>query len=99
MRACGGIFMARVAPLNDLGGFNEALIAGEEPELCLRLRRRGWRIWRLDHEMAWHDAAMTRFGQWWTRTTRASHTYIEGAAMHGLGPERHNVRETLRAGF
>lgn len=99
MRACGGIFMARVAPLNDLGGFNEALIAGEEPELCLRLRRRGWRIWRLDHEMAWHDAAMTRFGQWWTRTTRAGHTYIEGAAMHGLGPERHNVRETLRAGF
>lgn len=99
MRKCGGIFMCRVAPIQDLGGFNEALIAGEEPELCLRLRREGWRIWRLDHEMAWHDAAMTRFSEWWTRTTRAGHTYSEGAAMYGAGPERYNVREALRALF
>ena len=97
MRKCGGIFMARVAPVRDVGGFNEDLIAGEEPELCLRLRRKGWRIWRLDHEMAWHDAAMTRFGQWWTRTTRAGHAYAEGAIMYGAGPERYNVREVLRA--
>jgi hypothetical protein len=31
--------------------------AGEEPELCVRLRRRGWRILRLDAEMTRHDAA------------------------------------------
>ena len=99
MDRCGGIFMARVAPLRDLGGFNEALIAGEEPELCLRLRRKGSRIWRLDQEMAWHDAAMTRFSEWWRRTTRAGHTYAEGAMMYGRGPERYNVRSALRAGF
>ncbi len=97
MRACGGIFMARTVPIRDLGGFDEALIAGEEPELCLRLRRDGWRIWRLDHEMAWHDAAMTRFGQWWARTTRTGHTYAEGVAMHGAAPDRHYVKEALRA--
>lgn len=99
MKKCGGIFMGRVAPIRELGGFNEFLIAGEEPELCLRLRRAGWRIWRLDHEMAWHDAAMTRFSEWWTRATRAGHTYAEGAAMYGAGPERYNVREALRAAF
>ena len=99
MKKCGGIFMARVAPLRDLGGFNEDLVAGEEPELCLRLRRKGWRIWRLDHEMAWHDAAMTRLSEWWTRATRAGLTYAEGAVMYGAGPERYNVKEALRAAF
>ncbi len=97
MQTCGGIFMARAAPVRDLGGFDETLIAGEEPELCLRLRRNGWRIWRLDHEMAWHDAAMTRFGQWWARTTRAGHTFAEGVVMHGGLPDRHYVKEALRA--
>ena len=99
MRKCGGIFMARVATINDLGGFNEDLIAGEEPELCLRLRRKGWRIWRLDHEMAWHDAAMTKFSEWWTRTSRAGYTYVEGAVLYGREAERYNVREALRALF
>ena len=42
-------------------GFNATLIAGEEPELCLRLRQKGWEIWRLDAEMTLHDAAMTKF--------------------------------------
>lgn len=99
LHRCGGIFTARVAPINDLGGFNEDLIAGEEPELCLRLRRRGWRIWRLDHEMAWHDAAMTRFSEWWTRTSRAGYTFAEGAVLHGRETERYHVREALRALF
>ena len=49
----------------------------------MRLRRAGWRIWRLDAEMTLHDAAMTRFGQWWRRTARAGYAAAEGAAMHG----------------
>ncbi len=40
--------MMRVAALRDVGGYREDLIAGEEPELCVRLRQAGWRIWRLD---------------------------------------------------
>ncbi len=96
-RACGGIAMMRAAPLLEAGGFDPALIAGEEPELCLRLRAAGWEIWRLDAEMAWHDAAMTRFGQWWQRARRAGYAYAQGAAMHGRAPERHNVAELGRA--
>ena len=42
-----------------VGGFRDDLIAGEEPELCVRLRAAGWRIWRLlESDMAFHDAAM-----------------------------------------
>lgn len=96
-RACGGDVMMRLAALDEVGGYNPHLIAGEEPELCVRLRQVGWKIWRLDAEMTWHDANMTRFAQWWTRSRRAGHAFAEGAALHGAPPERHNVAQTRRA--
>jgi GT2 family glycosyltransferase len=95
--ACGGDALARFEAVQAAGGFRESLIAGEEPELCLRLRRAGWEIWRLDAEMTWHDAAMTRFGHWWRRSRRAGHAFAEGAALHGRPPERHWVAESRRA--
>lgn len=91
IEACHGDAMMRVAALCEVEGFREDLIAGEEPELCVRLRRRGWRIVRLDREMTRHDAAMTRFIQWWKRARRTGHAYAEGAWLHGGGPGRHNV--------
>lgn len=96
-RACGGDVLMRTDAFRAVGGFDPALIAGEEPELCVRLRAAGWRIWRLDAEMTLHDAAITRFGQWWRRTRRAGYAYAEGAAMHGAAPERHRVAQTRRA--
>ncbi|MFW6058703.1 MAG: glycosyltransferase family 2 protein [Phycisphaeraceae bacterium] len=92
-RACHGDAMMRIAVLQQLGGFRDDMIAGEEPELCVRIRAAGWRIMRLDAEMTRHDAAMSRFGQWWKRNVRAGHAYAEGAALHGDGPDRHGVRE------
>ena len=96
-KACGGIAMMRIAPVLAAGGFRESMAAGEEPELCVRLRAAGWRVWRLDGEMALHDAAMTRFGQWWVRTRRAGYAAAEGAALHGGPPERHGAAQVLRA--
>lgn len=95
--ACGGDAMMRVVALAAVNGYRDGLIAGEEPELCVRLRQSGWRIHRLDLEMTLHDAAMTRFSQWWRRTLRSGHAYAEGAWIHGALPERHWVRETRRA--
>lgn len=96
-RACGGDALMRHAAFAAVGGFDPNLIAGEEPELCVRLRAAGWSVWRLDAEMTRHDAAITRFSQWWRRTRRAGHAYAEGAALHGAPPERHNVVQTRRA--
>ncbi len=98
-RACGGIAMVRVDDFRKAGGYRPDLIAGEEPELCVRLRQNGCRIWRLDAEMAWHDAAMMRFGQWWRRSVRGGYAYAEGVALHGKSPEQHWVREYRRAWF
>lgn len=97
VKASGGDVLCRMAALTEVGGFNPDLIAGEEPELCLRLRAKGWEIWRIDTEMTLHDAAITRFGQWWQRARRAGYTYGEGAAMYGRTPERHKVRELTSA--
>ncbi len=96
-KACGGDALMRVAAVKAVGGYDPTLIAGEEPELCVRLRAAGWRVWRIDEEMTLHDAAMTRIGQWWKRTRRGGHAFAEGAALHGAAPERHWVAEMRRA--
>lgn len=93
--ACGGDVMMRAEALDAAGGYDETLIAGEEPELCVRLRQAGWKILRIDQEMTLHDATMTRFSQWWKRSVRAGHAYMEGAWMHGRSPQRHCVKPVV----
>lgn len=75
--ACGGDAMMRVEALAAAGGFSPDLIAGEEPELCHRLRRAGWKIYRLGCAMTRHDAALVRFAQWWQRNRRSGHALAE----------------------
>ncbi|MEA1604724.1 glycosyltransferase family 2 protein [Pseudomonas spirodelae] len=96
-KACGGDALMRADAFTAEAGFRADLIAGEEPELCVRLRAAGWKVWRLDAEMTLHDAAMTSFGQWWRRTLRGGHAFAEGAFLHGASPERHWLRESRRA--
>ena len=96
-KACGGDVAMRSSALREVGGYRDDLIAGEEPELCIRLRARGWSIWRLDAEMSVHDAAMTQFRQWWKRSMRTGFAYGQGAHLHGAAPEHHWVRESHSA--
>ncbi|GAB1543465.1 hypothetical protein NUACC21_61400 [Scytonema sp. NUACC21] len=98
-KACGGDAMMRVSAFKQVGGYNPTLIAGEEPELCVRLRQIGGRILRIDAEMTLHDAQILRLGQWWKRSIRNGHAYAEGSWLHGRSPERHWVRESRRIWF
>ncbi len=84
--ACGGDALMRVSALKAVGGYRPDLIAGEEPELCVRLRTNGGKIVRLAAEMTRHDAAMTRFGQWWRRHVRAGHAFAEISHVHARSP-------------
>ena len=99
IKACGGIAMIRAEAFEAVGGFDPSIIAAEDDELCLRIRRRGWKIVRIDAEMALDDIAMYRFRQWWRRSTRTGHAYAEGSAMYGHTPERHFVRPTAQRGL
>jgi hypothetical protein len=98
-KACGCNMMVRVAAFREAGGFLPGLIAGEEPDLFLRLRQAGWTIFRVDHDMVFHDAAMTEFAQWWRRSVRTGWSFAEGAALHSGSPERHKAREMRSAWF
>lgn len=77
IESSGGIAMMRVSALQEVGGFDATLIAGEEPDLCARLRAKGERIQALGCPMGFHDAAMTHFSQWWLRNVRTGHAYGE----------------------
>ncbi|MBR8832135.1 MAG: hypothetical protein N5P05_002417 [Chroococcopsis gigantea SAG 12.99] len=92
--ACGGCALIRVKALQEIGGYNPALIAGEEPEMCVRLRGQGWKIYRLGVNMTWHDAEMTKFSQWWKRSRRGGYAYANVSWLHGKPPESYWVKES-----
>jgi peptidoglycan/xylan/chitin deacetylase (PgdA/CDA1 family)/GT2 family glycosyltransferase len=94
-QACGGDALVRVDAFRRAGGYDPRLIAGEEPELCLRLRRLGFRILRLDAEMTAHDAGLTRWTQWWRRAVRSGHATAALLALHGPTPEHRGLRRAL----
>jgi cellulose synthase/poly-beta-1,6-N-acetylglucosamine synthase-like glycosyltransferase len=74
---CGGDALMRRDALEAVGGFDASLIAGEEPELCRRLRAHDYRIEHIDVPMTAHDLNMTRFRQYWLHAVRAGHAYAE----------------------
>jgi GT2 family glycosyltransferase len=74
---CGGDVLMRRSALLETGGFDETLIAGEEPELCRRLRARGYGILHIDQPMTGHDLQISSWGQYWKRAARAGHAYAE----------------------
>ena len=76
---CGGDALMRRAALEEVNGYDESLIAGEEPEMCRRLRAKGYEILHLDLPMTLHDLAITRWSQYWRRAFRAGHAYAEVA--------------------
>jgi len=96
-RAFGGDVLMRAAALRAVGGYDDAVIAAEDDELGVRLRRAGGRIVRIDRVSTLHDAAMTRLPQWWKRAKRCGHGYAQLSDLHGAPPDRYFVREARRA--
>jgi cellulose synthase/poly-beta-1,6-N-acetylglucosamine synthase-like glycosyltransferase len=80
--SCGGDALMRRTAFAESGGFDETLIAGEEPDLCRRMRQRGWRILQIDHPMTGHDLAMHSFWQYWRRSVRTGYAYAEVSARY-----------------
>lgn len=93
--SCGGDAMFRAEAFAQVGGFDPGIVAGEEPELCIRLRAKGHRILRIAEEMTLHDAAIYRFAQWWKRSVRSGHAYAELAYLHGRTDGDVGARPTL----
>lgn len=84
---CGGDALMRRSSLERVNGFNPDLIAGEEPDLCRRMRASGDQILHIDVPMTGHDLAMTHFSQYWRRAVRSGHAYAEIADRYRNTPD------------
>ena len=80
-----------------MGGYDPSVIAAEDDELGVRLRRAGGQLVRIDAVSTLHDAAMTRVGQWWRRAMRCGHGYAQVNDLHGHPPERYFASEVRRS--
>jgi cellulose synthase/poly-beta-1,6-N-acetylglucosamine synthase-like glycosyltransferase len=99
---CGGNALFRRATLEATGGFDDTLIAGEEPELCRRISALNQRIVHVDRAMCGHDLAITRFSQYWRRASRSGHAFAEVSARFAhtgqpfwAAESRRNTRNAL----
>ena len=83
---CGGDVLFQRSALEAVNGYDESLIAGEEPEMCRRLRGLAYTILHVDRPMTGHDLAMTKWSQYWKRATRAGYAYAEvSSRFRGTG--------------
>jgi cellulose synthase/poly-beta-1,6-N-acetylglucosamine synthase-like glycosyltransferase len=83
---CGGDALMRREVLEQVAGFDASLIAGEEPELCQRIRALGFIILHIDQPMTGHDLAMTTWKAYWRRAFRAGYAYAEVSERLKAGP-------------
>lgn len=91
--AFGGLSMVRADVFHTLGGFNPAVIAGEDSEFAVRMKLAGHKVTKLGVSMAQHDAAMTRFSEFWTRSVRSGHAIGQRYDLHGRSPARDCARD------
>jgi len=95
----GGDSLMRIDAFQRVGGFDPRLIAGEDPELSMRLRAAGFDIQRIPAEMTLHDAAILRFGQWWDRAIRTGYTSAQWRALRDTDLGRTRRRRERSALF
>lgn len=95
-RAVLGDMCLKVALFKQIGGFSEDIIAAEDDDLCIRARRAGYKIFRLDAVMSKHDANIMQLSQWFRRVKRAGHGFANINALHGQAPDYY-FRKELRS--
>lgn len=92
----GGEVLIRVAAFRQVGGYNADIIAAEDSELAARLVATGGRVVRVDRTMTYHDADIRTLGQWWSRSVRCGHAYVEVASrLPETGVFRRHVRSLV----
>lgn len=93
--AVPGDMCVKVEVFTKINGFSENIIAAEDDDLCLRARRAGYKVFRLDANMSRHDANIMHLSQWYRRSKRGGHGYANIYHIHGNGPEKYFRRELI----
>ncbi|MEZ5929352.1 MAG: AAA family ATPase [Parvularculaceae bacterium] len=95
----GSSAFVRAAAFESAGGFRGDLIVNETADLCIRLRRRGSHVWRVEDPMGARIVPTGKSEGWWSRAVRRGFEYAHGADLHGAPPELLFARENSRAIF
>lgn len=85
---CGGLGVVRVEAYQSVGGLDETLIAGADPEFYARLKSAGWEVHALEAEMGVHDSGMLSWRQWWTRSVKGGYAYAHARMWGGWRRQR-----------
>lgn len=94
---CGGDALMRRGVIDQVGPFRDDLIAGEEPELCARIRGAGHRVWHADVPMTRHDLAIISLAAYLRRAYRSGHAYAEVADLtQGALFKRESVKNHIQ---
>ena len=92
-RLCGGNALWRMSSIAQNGYFDEGLKAGEEPDLCYRVRQSGGKIVCVDAPMVTHDLGMRSFSQYWQRAVVSGKGYARVALRYWRSAEKLWLRE------
>jgi len=84
-----GDMCVKTEVFQSIKGFDPSIIAAEDDDFCLRARRAGYKIFRINHLMSHHDANMMDLSQWYKRAKRAGHGYTNIFHLHGMGPDKY----------
>jgi glycosyltransferase involved in cell wall biosynthesis len=89
----GGNGLYRVAPLREAEGFDARMRVGEEPELGVRLRARGWKMRHIHAPMARHDLELFSLKEYLYRAYTGGKACAlvvgaTGGARHGYWSKR-----------
>lgn len=95
-RYFGGEVLLKRTVLEETGGFDENLVAGEDPELSYRIRQNGWEIQRLDLPMTRHDINMRHLRQYIKRAYRSGYAYAEIGLRFMRNTEKMWLKELIR---
>ncbi|MEQ1929484.1 MAG: AAA family ATPase [Parvularculaceae bacterium] len=93
----GANLFVRADAFEGAGGFRGDLMVNETRDLCIRLRRRGAHIWRLDADMGIAGARSGGLAAHWESAVRRGFEFAHGAALHGAAPDRLFISERARA--
>lgn len=91
----GKTFLVRAEAFEAAGGFRGDLLVNETADLCIRMRRRGAHVWRIDDRMCVRPAVDRR--SWWKDAVAAGYAFAHGVKLHGAQPEQLYVREHIRS--
>jgi len=98
-RYFGGDVLLKREALEKTGGFDDQLVAGEDPELSYRIREQGRQIVRIDAPMTTHDINMSTFRQYLKRAYRSGYAYAEIGLRFIKNKEKLWLRELIRISY